>query len=89
MYPTVAKVLPIALASFATGSVAVLAPLDDGLQQDRDTPISLTAGKPAFQISLNWSVASTSAAFHTDVQKAFQFYADIFTAPMGRGDLPI
>jgi hypothetical protein len=68
--------------ALGTALVGVTTPPNDPTQNDGTTVIAGPAGDGmTFDITWGSSVASAPVAFRTDVEEAFQFYADTFNDP--------
>ena len=71
------------MKAFGEASIAVVAPASDPSQNDGSVTISGPPGNGmTFVVTWDSSVASAPAAFMTDVEEAFQFYADTFSNPV-------
>jgi len=71
------------ISALGGANVTVVAPPNDPSQNDGTTVISGPSGNGmTFDITWEPAVASAPAAFKTDVEEAFQFYADTFNDPI-------
>jgi hypothetical protein len=68
------------MKAFGEASIAVVAPASDSSQNDGTVTIS--GNGMTFVVTWDSSVASAPAAFMTDVEEVFQFYADTFSNPI-------
>ena len=69
-----------ALTNVGSAGVLIVAPPNDPSQNDGTTIV--TGRGATFDIVWDSSVASAPAAFKTDVENVFQFYADTYSSPV-------